>query len=107
MDPTLLLLLFCFDHVEMSESVKEYSWDEIKQHDKSNSNVWLVLGGRVYDVTKFLGGHPGGDAVLFENAGKDFSCLYIFPLILYSTTQGRMPQSCSKTLDIRLKLLSK
>uniref|UniRef100_U3IIR8 Cytochrome b5 type B n=1 Tax=Anas platyrhynchos platyrhynchos TaxID=8840 RepID=U3IIR8_ANAPP len=33
--------------------------------------AWLVIHGRVYDVTRFLEEHPGGEEVLLEQAGKD------------------------------------
>ncbi|NXJ10595.1 CYB5B protein, partial [Odontophorus gujanensis] len=37
----------------------------------SNREVWLVIHGRVYDVTRFLEEHPGGEEVLLEQAGRD------------------------------------
>jgi len=32
--------------------------------------VWFVLHDKVYDVTKFLDEHPGGEEILVENSGK-------------------------------------
>ncbi|NXN26954.1 CYB5B protein, partial [Nycticryphes semicollaris] len=37
----------------------------------SSREAWLVIHGRVYDVTRFLEEHPGGEEVLLEQAGKD------------------------------------
>ncbi|NXH87049.1 CYB5B protein, partial [Edolisoma coerulescens] len=37
----------------------------------SNRETWLVIHGRVYDVTRFLEEHPGGEEVLLEQAGRD------------------------------------
>ncbi|XP_062442696.1 cytochrome b5 [Rhea pennata] len=37
----------------------------------SRRESWLVIHGRVYDVTRFLEEHPGGEEVLLEQAGKD------------------------------------
>ncbi|XP_037733501.1 cytochrome b5 [Chelonia mydas] len=37
----------------------------------SSREAWLVIHGRVYDVGRFLGEHPGGEEVLLEQAGKD------------------------------------
>ncbi|KAM8799474.1 cytochrome b5 type B [Eudromia elegans] len=37
----------------------------------SNREAWLVIHGRVYDVTRFLAEHPGGEEVLLEQAGRD------------------------------------
>ncbi|NXY69587.1 CYB5B protein, partial [Glareola pratincola] len=37
----------------------------------SNREAWLVIHGRVYDVTRFLEEHPGGEGGGLEQAGKD------------------------------------
>ncbi|XP_045800220.1 cytochrome b5 [Trifolium pratense] len=60
-----------FDNKEKSDN-KELSQpsSEVSQH-KSNKNCWLVINGRVLDVTKFLEEHPGGGEVIVEVAGKD------------------------------------
>ncbi|CAM9819742.1 unnamed protein product, partial [Discosporangium mesarthrocarpum] len=34
--------------------------------------AWTHVAGKVYDVTPYLGSHPGGDAIL-RNAGGDSS----------------------------------
>ncbi|KAJ1845125.1 hypothetical protein LPJ73_004954 [Coemansia sp. RSA 2703] len=53
----------------MSET-KSYTAAEIKQHDKRD-DIWIVVHGKVYDVTKFLDEHPGGEEVILEVAGLD------------------------------------
>lgn len=53
----------------MSDSEgKTYTIDEISSH-KDNQSCWMVIHGKVYDVTPFLEEHPGGEDVLIENAG--------------------------------------
>ncbi|KAH0619732.1 hypothetical protein JD844_000676 [Phrynosoma platyrhinos] len=37
----------------------------------TKEETWLVIRGRVYDVTRFLDEHPGGEEVLLEQAGRD------------------------------------
>nr|XP_033790205.1 cytochrome b5 [Geotrypetes seraphini] len=54
----------------MSETVKYHTLDEIKKHNHSKS-TWIILNHRVYDVTKFMEEHPGGEEVLREQAGGD------------------------------------
>ncbi|WJX35268.1 hypothetical protein P8452_23284 [Trifolium repens] len=49
---------------------KVFTLSQISQH-KSNKNCWIVINGRVLDVTKFLEEHPGGEEVILEVAGKD------------------------------------
>ncbi|KAK4751066.1 hypothetical protein SAY87_004548 [Trapa incisa] len=49
---------------------KVYTLAEVSQHNTSK-DCWLVIHGKVYDVTKFLEDHPGGDEVLLTSTGKD------------------------------------
>ncbi|KAJ2039930.1 hypothetical protein H4S03_001384 [Coemansia sp. S3946] len=50
--------------------VKAYTGEQIQQHAK-REDVWIVVHGKVYDVTKFLDEHPGGEEVILEHAGID------------------------------------
>jgi len=43
---------------------------EIKKHNTKDS-AWVVIHGKVYDLTKFLPDHPGGEEVVLKWAGKD------------------------------------
>ncbi|XP_071091535.1 cytochrome b5-like [Haliotis cracherodii] len=54
----------------MTEKLKTYRLSEVKQH-KDSKSTWLVIHNQVYDVTKFLEEHPGGEEVLLEQAGDD------------------------------------
>jgi cytochrome b involved in lipid metabolism len=33
--------------------------------------LWVVVDGKVYDLTKFHAQHPGGPEIILTNAGKD------------------------------------
>ena len=44
--------------------------DEVAKH-KSADDCWVVIKGKVYDVTKFLPDHPGGKGAILMYAGKD------------------------------------
>ncbi|XP_076988976.1 cytochrome b5 type B [Tamandua tetradactyla] len=53
-------------------SVTYYRLEEVAKRS-SSKEVWLVIHGRVYDVSSFLNEHPGGEEVLLEQAGADAS----------------------------------
>ncbi|XP_072461511.1 cytochrome b5 type B-like [Notamacropus eugenii] len=47
-----------------------YGLQEVAKHN-SEKDAWLVIHGRVYDITAFLDEHPGGRKVLMDKAGQD------------------------------------
>ncbi|KAJ3290716.1 hypothetical protein HK104_006566 [Borealophlyctis nickersoniae] len=49
-----------------------HSPDQVAQHS-SPEDAWIIIDGKVYDVTKFADDHPGGKKVLMKAAGKDAS----------------------------------
>ncbi|KAI9319125.1 FMN-dependent dehydrogenase-domain-containing protein [Dichotomocladium elegans] len=50
--------------------MKSFSFQEVAQHN-SKDDLWIVLHGKVYDLTKFLPEHPGGQKIILKYAGKD------------------------------------
>uniref|UniRef100_A0A182J039 Uncharacterized protein n=1 Tax=Anopheles atroparvus TaxID=41427 RepID=A0A182J039_ANOAO len=52
--------------------LKQYSLADVASHNKPN-DLWMIIHDKVYDVTKFLQEHPGGEEVLIEVAGKEAS----------------------------------
>jgi len=54
----------------MSSAVKKFSKKDVAKHT-DKSSTWIIIHNNVYDVTKFLEEHPGGEEVLLEQAGKD------------------------------------
>jgi len=49
---------------------KSFTAAEVATH-KSPDDLWLIISGEVYDVTKFQHTHPGGQKILKAVAGKD------------------------------------
>ncbi|EDO16237.1 hypothetical protein Kpol_505p14 [Vanderwaltozyma polyspora DSM 70294] len=49
---------------------KVYTYQEIAEHNTTES-CWIVIDGKVYDTTKFLDEHPGGDEIILDLAGQD------------------------------------
>nr|ANQ46484.1 cytochrome b5 [Santalum album] len=54
----------------MGAAGKVFTLAEVSEHH-TPQDCWLVINGKVYDVTKFLEDHPGGDDVLLSATGKD------------------------------------
>ncbi|XP_077210165.1 cytochrome b5-like isoform X2 [Tasmannia lanceolata] len=54
----------------MGVDEKVFTLEDVSKHD-TNKDCWLIINGKVYDVTKFLEDHPGGDEVLVSATGKD------------------------------------
>lgn len=49
---------------------KVFTYQEVAEHN-SPENTWIIIDDKVYDVSKFLDEHPGGDEIIFEQAGRD------------------------------------
>jgi len=49
-----------------------YTMQEVGAHSKKN-DCWVVINGKVCDLTKFMDSHPGGIPVIMAQAGKDAS----------------------------------
>lgn len=45
------------------------------QHN-TESDIWIVINDRVYDVSKYQLEHPGGPIVLMNRAGKHASMAF-------------------------------
>ncbi|TKR81220.1 hypothetical protein L596_015130 [Steinernema carpocapsae] len=50
--------------------LKQMTTQEVAEHN-TNKSAWIIIGNKVFDVTKFLDEHPGGCEVLLEQAGQD------------------------------------
>ncbi|CAG5115587.1 unnamed protein product [Candidula unifasciata] len=54
----------------MPAPAKVFRRSELKAK-KDSRQTYLIIHNKVYDVTKFLEEHPGGEEVLLEQAGAD------------------------------------
>ncbi|KAB0389248.1 hypothetical protein E2I00_005614 [Balaenoptera physalus] len=83
---------------EADKAVKYYTVEEIQKHNHSKS-TWLILHYKVYDLSKCLEEHPGGEEVLREQAGAwVHKAQYAWPCQmdeLYSS--GQLPMLISYT----------
>lgn len=63
---------------------KAITFEEVEKHNKKD-DCWMIIHGKVYDVTKFLVEHPGGEEVMLESKGFRHSkfCNLVINSILY------------------------
>ncbi|WOG85943.1 hypothetical protein DCAR_0105136 [Daucus carota subsp. sativus] len=54
----------------MGGDSKVFTLSQVSKHNNPK-DCWLIIEGKVYDVTKFLEEHPGGDDVLLSVTAKD------------------------------------
>lgn len=53
---------------------KNISMTEVAKHS-SPEDAWVAISGKVYDITKFVSEHPGGD-IIMDGVGKDATQLF-------------------------------
>lgn len=51
-------------------ATKKHTLEDCKAHNREE-DCWLVISGKVYDVTQFLDEHPGGFDIVLAATGKD------------------------------------
>ncbi|XP_036181755.1 fatty acid desaturase 2-like protein FADS2B isoform X2 [Myotis myotis] len=94
------------------KSLNLYSWQEIQRHNQE-TDQWLVINRKVYDVTSWADRHPGGRRVLNHYAGEDatdvframhldidIARLYLKPLLIGELAPGEPSQERNKNAQL-------
>ena len=55
-------------------SVKSYTFAEVAKHNKK-SDALIIIHNKVYDITKWIPNHPGGD-IIMKGVGKDATSMF-------------------------------
>jgi cytochrome b involved in lipid metabolism len=58
-----------------AQSLGTYTLAQIAQHSTSSS-CWSAINGGVYDLTSWIGQHPGGQGTILSICGKDGSAAF-------------------------------
>jgi sulfite oxidase len=53
-----------------SSELRRIRLAEVKQHNGSSERPWVTRGRSVYDITDWVGAHPGGDVILRAAGGS-------------------------------------
>lgn len=65
------------DKAKTKPGRQTFEWDEIRRHNRPD-DCWLVVKGRVYDVTRFLKHHPAGVDSIVRLGGTDCTVDFSF-----------------------------
>lgn len=58
-----------------ASSKRKITMEEVQQH-ASEDDIWMIIRGKVYNVTPYVEYHPGGVRELMRGAGADGTALY-------------------------------
>ncbi|GAB0490561.1 hypothetical protein MMPV_001798 [Pyropia vietnamensis] len=53
-----------------SPPLREIPTTELADHT-TRTSAWMLIDGKVHDITAFLDDHPGGDEILLDATGRD------------------------------------
>ncbi|KAI8068352.1 cytochrome b5-like heme/steroid binding domain-containing protein [Gongronella butleri] len=49
---------------------KLFTYEEVAVHN-TRDDLWMIIDKKVYDITKFVDEHPGGEEVLIDEGARD------------------------------------
>ncbi|GKT65162.1 sulfite oxidase [Colletotrichum tofieldiae] len=51
-------------------TLPRFTLSEVRKHDAKSKSPWVTQGDKVYDITEWIGAHPGGDVILRAAGGS-------------------------------------
>ena len=74
------------------------SMEEISDHNKQ-TDCWILISGKVYNITSYFGSHPGGSQVMALTCGKDATAAY-YTQDPYATTASSKSRHSSRAQSL-------
>ncbi|MBS1196380.1 MAG: cytochrome b5 [Proteobacteria bacterium] len=65
-----LSVFFAASSAFAAEPQKAYTLEEVAKHNQ-RADCWFVVNDKVYDVTKVIPNHGGGEKPILNNCGKE------------------------------------
>jgi len=62
--------------IESSGKSLTLNMTEIAKHN-NRSDCWMLINGKVYDITSYFGSHPGGNSTMAPTCGTDATSAYM------------------------------
>ncbi|KAJ5649148.1 uncharacterized protein N7484_002871 [Penicillium longicatenatum] len=59
-----------------SNSQHLYTLEDVANHNK-DGDLWVIINGKVFDMTTYMDTHPGGKQVLLKHGGLDATKKYL------------------------------
>lgn len=57
-------------HDGRDPNIPRFRISEVRKHDGKSANPWVIYGDKVYDITDWIAGHPGGEVILRAAGGS-------------------------------------
>jgi len=78
--------------------MRKITMQEVERHNTPD-DCWVVINSKIYDLSIFQKGHPGGSKIITDNAGKDVSNLFndVHPKDIVQRLLS--PEACVGILD--------
>ncbi len=68
--------IFTTYSVPVADEIRTYNATDVALHNNDDEGYWMTINGRVYDLTKFIHMHPGGQQTLMLHCGLDATHTY-------------------------------
>jgi len=75
-DRRLMMDVFTTYNIPENEERQTFAATEVAEHNNQEAGYWILINGRVYNLTEFIQLHPGGHQTLLLHCGLDASQAY-------------------------------